>query len=90
MNNFDRPYDLTVDGAGGMGDGPRSKKTSSEITAWTVMNDLSRNLFYVRSVNALNWSVIDINKLKDVNQVKSVSSYDIDKAGADVFSLFYK
>lgn len=90
MNNFDRPYDLTVDGAGGVGDGPRSKSLSSEITAWTVLNDLSRNLFYTRSINAMNWSVIDINKLKDVRQIKTVSTYDINKAGADAFNLFYK
>ena len=54
------------------------------------MADLSRNLYYVRSINALNWSVIDINKLKDVKQIKSVSSYDVNKAGADAFNLFYK
>lgn len=90
MNNFDRPYDLTVDGAGGTGDGPRSKSLSSEITAWTVLNDLSRNLFYVRSINAMNWSVIDLNKLKDVKQIKTVSTYDINKAGADAYSVFYK
>ena len=90
MNNFDRPHDLTVDGSGGTGDGVRSKNTSSEVTEWTVMADLSRNLYYVRSINALNWSMIDMNKLKAVKQIKSVSTYDVDKAGADAFNLFYK
>ena len=90
MNNFDRPHDLTIDPPGGVGDGPRGTKNSSEVTEWTVMNDLSRNLLYVKSINALNWSVIDMNKLKNVTQVKSVSSYDIDQAGADAFNLFYK
>jgi choloylglycine hydrolase len=90
MNNFDRPHDLTIDPPGGVGDGPRGSKKSSEVTEWTVMNDLSRNLTYIRSINAVNWTVIDMNKLKNVTQVKSVSSYDVDKAGADAFNLFYK
>ena len=89
MNNFDRPYDLTVDGAGGTGDGVRTRPRSSEVTIWTVVKDLSRGLFYVRSINAMNWSVVDMNKLKDIKQVKSISAYDVDKAGADAFKLFY-
>ena len=90
MNNFDRPVDLTVDGAGGVGDGARSKSISSEVTEWTVMNDPTRNLYYVRSIAALNWSVIDMNQLKDVKTIKSVSTYDVDKAGANAFTLFLK
>lgn len=88
MNNFDRPYDLTIDAAGGMGDGVTSKN-SSEVTVWTTLQDLSRNLVYFRSINAMNWSVIDMNKLKDVKQIKSISTFEVDKAGADVFKLFY-
>ena len=82
--------DLTVDGAGGVGDGARSKSISSEVTEWTVMNDPTRNLYYVRSIGALNWSVIDMNQLKDVKTIKSVSTYDVDKAGANAFTLFLK
>ena len=89
MNNFDRPYDLTVDEAGGAGDGVRSSGTSSEITIWTTLQDLSRNLLYFRSIAAMNWTVIDMNKLKDVKEVKSISTSDVDKAGADSFKLFY-
>lgn len=88
MNNFDRPYDLTVDGSGGSGDGLRGSSTSSEVTVRTVMKDLLRGLFYIRTINAMNWSVVDMNKLKDVKQIKSVSSFDIDRAGADLFTLF--
>jgi len=90
MNNFDRPYDLTVDAPGGTGDGVRGKGFTSEVTLWTTMSDLNRNQYYVRSINAMNFSMIDMNKLKNVKQMKSISSYDVDKAGADVFSLFYK
>lgn len=90
MNNFDRPQDLTVDDAGGTGDGTRSKGISSEVTTWTVMNDLSRHLFYYRGINALNWVVIDLNQLKGINQIKTISSAQLDKAGVDVASLFVK
>lgn len=90
MNNFDRPYDLTIDGAGGMGDGPRGNSISSEITTYTFLKDLSRGRFYVRSINAMNWAVVDFASLKNVNQVKTVSIYDVDKAGADVFNLSLK
>ena len=89
MNNFDRPYDLTVDGAGGTGDGVRTAPRSSEVTIWTAVKDLSRGLFYVRSINAMNWSVVDMNKLNDIKQVKTISAYDVDKAGADAFKQFY-
>jgi penicillin V acylase-like amidase (Ntn superfamily) len=89
MNNFDRPYDLTVDEAGGTGDGVRSSSTSSEVTTWTTLQDLSRNLLYFRSIEAMNWAVIDMSKLKDVKQIKTVSTSDVDKAGADSFKLFY-
>ena len=89
MNNFDRPYDLTVDEAGGAGDGVRSSGTSSEVTIWTTLQDLSRNLLYFRSIAAMNWTVIDMNKLKNVKEVKSISTSDVDKAGADSFKLFY-
>lgn len=90
MNNFDRPYDLTVDGAGGVGDGPRTNSVSSEVTYYTVMNDLSRNLFYLRTIGALNWSVIDMNKLNNVTAMKSVLATEVNKSGADPYTLFYK
>lgn len=89
MNNFDRPYDLTADEAGGTGDGVRSSSASSEVTTWTTLQDLSRNLLYFRSIEAMNWAVIDMNKLKDVKEVKSISTSDVDKVGADSFKLFY-
>jgi penicillin V acylase-like amidase (Ntn superfamily) len=89
MNNFDRPYDLTVDGAGGVGDGPRSNTTSSEVTYYTVLNDLSRNLFYIRTIDAMNWSMIDLNKLKAANKVKTTITFNVGKPGADEFSQYY-
>jgi choloylglycine hydrolase len=90
MNNFDRPYDLTVDAPGGSGDGVRGKGFTSEVTLWTTMSDLNRSQYYVRSINAMNFAMVDMNKLKNIKQIKSVSTYDVDKSGADIFSLFYK
>ncbi len=90
MNNFDRPYDLTIDTGGGSGDGVRSKDASSEVTIWTTMSDLNRNQYYVRSINGMNFAVVDLNKLKNLKQVKSVSTYDVDKSVGDLFTLFNK
>lgn len=53
------------------------------------MNDLSRNLLYVRTNNVLNWTMLDLNKLKNVKQLKTISTYDVDKLGANAFNLFY-
>jgi len=85
MNNFDRPNDLTVDPAGSVGDGGKATSTSSEVTQWTTMGDLAGGRLYVRSINALNWAVIDMAKLKNITQVKSISTYQVDKVGADAF-----
>ena len=88
MNNFDRPYDLSVDGAGGQGDGPRGSKQSSEVTDISVMADLSRGQFYFRTINNMNWTMIDINRLKGLKQMKRINMYDAGKSGADLFTLF--
>ncbi|WP_216862836.1 linear amide C-N hydrolase [Polynucleobacter sp. CS-Odin-A6] len=90
MNNFDRPKNLTIDPPGGVGDGPRGGKISSEVTQWTTLSDLSRNLFYFRSIDAMNWTVIDMAKLKNVTKVKMVSINDVNQSGADALNLFYK
>jgi penicillin V acylase-like amidase (Ntn superfamily) len=88
INNFDRPHDLTVDKGPGMGDGPRGKGKASEVTEWTVMNDMSRNLYYTRSINSLNFTLVDMSKLKDVKKIKSLSSYEVGKFGVDATSFF--
>lgn len=87
INNFDRCYDLTIDDKGGMGDGPRSDVPSSEVTYLSFMHDLSRNLFYLRTINAMNWSVIDFNDLKNIKEVKSMYSYDVDQKVANSFAF---
>jgi hypothetical protein len=79
-----------MDPPGAFGDGPPGKSASSEVTWWTVMNDTSRHLFYVRSINSLNWTVLDFAKLKSVTQKKTISTYEVDSLGADASNLFLK
>ncbi len=88
MNNFDRPANLTIDVGSTVGDGPVSNSASSEVTEWTVMNDLSRNLLYVRAINSLNWTLFDLNKMKDLKKSKSITSYDANGLGSDGTSYF--
>lgn len=88
MNNFDRPNDLSVDEGSAGGDGGGGDGISSEVTNYTVMNDLSRNLYYVRSINALNWTVVDFNKIKNIKKIKSLNTYDVNKLGNDATSYF--
>ena len=83
MNNFDRPNNLTVDPAGGIGDGGATKTITSEVTQWSVMGDLSRSQYYVRSINALNWTVIDMAALKNVTEIKTISTYKVDQVNAN-------
>ena len=75
INNFDRPYNLSIDpptgGAGAEGGDPNA--VSSEVTLFTTMNDLAQNQFYIRPINAINFSRIDLRKLADVKEVKKVS-----------------
>ena len=88
LNNFDRPYDLTIDVDGGAGDGVRSENASTEVTIWTTMSDLNRNHYYVRSINGINFAAVDMNKLAGVKHIKSISTFDVDAAIGDPFTLF--
>lgn len=90
INNFDRPRNLTIDFpvAGQVGDGGGGNGPSCEVTDFTIMNDLSRNLYYTRNIYTLNWTVVDLNKLNGVKQSKNVNAYEIHKLGADATSFF--
>ena len=56
LNNFDRPYDLSEDPAGTGGDATRIWDTSSEVTVFTWMNDKARNRYYLRTIDAMNFT----------------------------------
>ena len=73
MNNFDRPYDLSVDKGNFFGDGPSGSKNSSasEVTQYTFLNDKSRNRYYLRTIDAMNFSMFELDKLASItNTVK--------------------
>lgn len=72
LNNFDRPYDVSVDPPGNAGDGPAMWDTSSEVTVFTWMNDKARNRYYLRTIDAINFTMFEIDKLADLKKVVSI------------------
>lgn len=93
INNFDRPYDLSVDlPTGGVGaEGGDPNATSSEVTLFTTMNDLAQNQFYIRPINSINFSKIDLHKLAGVKEVKKVSFDQVAQFdGGDATELLLK
>ena len=74
MNNFDRPYDLSVDKGNFFGDGPSGgpNSTSSEVTQYTFLHDKNRNRYYLRTIDAMNFSMFDLNKLATIKKTVKV------------------
>ena len=83
MNNFDRVRDISVDEGNFFGDGPSSGSQSSEVTYWTAMNDKTRNLFFLRTIKAMNFSTFDIAKLAPIKSVVKVPLAKIDDVTLD-------
>jgi penicillin V acylase-like amidase (Ntn superfamily) len=71
MNNFDRPYDLSID-EGYSAEGGTAGTTSSEVTLFTWMNDKARNLYFLRTIDALNFATFEIDKLSPIKKVVNV------------------
>lgn len=93
MNNFDRPVGITIDepGTGGKGESASSKQASSEATWFTVMNDLARGHFYIRTIRMINFVRIDIGKLSGLKNTKVVSFDALSRhQGLDGTDLFLK
>lgn len=97
MNNFDRPKNISIDLPNDMPGGertmtaPKNQKSSSEVTSWTVLRDLSQNHFYIRTINSLNFSRFDINKLSALKETKVVSMKALNANSAlDGTDLFLK
>jgi penicillin V acylase-like amidase (Ntn superfamily) len=82
MNNFDRPYDLSID-KGYSAEGGTAGTTSSEVTLFTWMNDKSRNLYFLRTIDALNFAKFEINKLAPLKSVVNVPLAKINDAALD-------
>jgi penicillin V acylase-like amidase (Ntn superfamily) len=92
INNFDRPYDLSIDPEGSNPEAANAVKGAvGEVTLFTTMNDLAQNQFYIRLINSINFSKIDLRKLANVREVKKVSFDAVAQLnGADATELFLK
>jgi choloylglycine hydrolase len=71
LNNFDRPYDLSID-TGYSAEGGTAGTSSSEVTLFTWMNDKSRNLYFLRTIDALNFAKFEIAKLSPIQKVVTI------------------
>ena len=82
LNNFDRPYDLSVD-TGYSAEGGTPGTTSSEVTLFTWMNDKVRNLYFLRTIDALNFSKFEFDKLAPIKSVVTVPLAKVNDASLD-------
>jgi penicillin V acylase-like amidase (Ntn superfamily) len=82
LNNFDRPYDLSID-TGYSSEGGVAGQTTSEVTVFTWMNDKVRNLYLLRTIDALNFATFDFAKLAPIKSVVTVPLAKINDATLD-------
>ena len=82
LNNFDRPYDLSVD-TGYSAEGGTPGTTSSEVTLFTWMNDKVRNLYFLRTIDALNFAQFEFDKLAPIKSVVTVPLAKVNDASLD-------
>lgn len=93
MNNFDRPIDISADkpGTASRAEAFAANKLSSESTYFTVMNDLSRNHFYLRTINSINFAKFDVRKLSALKQTKVITFAAVNSyPNIDATELFLK
>ena len=93
MNNFDRPMNISADlpGTASKAEAFAANKISSESTYFTVMNDLSRGYFYLRTINSINFSKFEVRKLSTLKQTKVVTFAAINAGtSTDATDLFLK
>ena len=82
LNNFDRPYDLSID-KGYSAEGGKPGAITSEVTLFTWMNDKVRNLYFLRTIDALNFAQFDFGKLAPIKSVVTVPLAKINDASLD-------
>lgn len=82
LNNFDRPYDLSID-KGYSAEGGQPGAVTSEVTLFTWMNDKVRNLYFLRTIDALNFSKFEFDKLTPIKSVVKVPLAKINDASLD-------
>jgi len=93
MNNFDRPKGISSDlpGTASKAESFAAGKISSEATYFTVMNDLSRGHFYIRTINSINYAKFDVNKLNILKKTTVVKFSTVNDFGRlDATELFLK
>lgn len=97
MNNFDRPRNISLDSPEDPPGGERDMKAAgkpvdySEVTEFTVLKDLSQNLFYIRTIESLNFAAFDLNRLAVLKDVTTVSFKTLEaNDGVDGTALFLK
>lgn len=82
LNNFDRPYDLSID-TGFSAEGGLPGQTTSEVTLFTWMNDKVRSLYFLRTIDALNFAKFEFDKLAPITKVVTVPLAKINDATLD-------
>lgn len=76
MNNFDRPRGITIDRpqSGGLDfesvPSKPGQEYETEYTSWTVLADLNKSEFYIRTYDGLNFIKFDLPRLFAVNELK--------------------
>jgi penicillin V acylase-like amidase (Ntn superfamily) len=93
MNNFDRPYDLSIDPAGSVSatEGVGNTGPATEVTYFTVMNDLVQNHFYIRYVTSMHFTKVDLKQLAVLKQIKAIPTEKVNELGGlDATQLFLK
>jgi choloylglycine hydrolase len=87
LNNFDRPYDLSID-TGYSAEGGTAGKSSSEVTLFTWMNDKVRNLYFLRTIDAMNFAKFEIDKLSPLKKVVTIPLAKINDDQLDGTQIF--
>ena len=78
MNNFDRPWDISIDKGQSSGEGVTNANPgsavgySSEVTIFTTLADLNRGSYYVRPIGSLNYNRFDLSVLKNSAGVRNI------------------
>lgn len=90
INNFDRPRGATVDLPGSAAEGVTIHGTDehpgqprTEYTAITSISDMSGGRFLVRTYDALNYSVADLNRLSKSDKPHLMPLSELDQMGGD-------
>jgi choloylglycine hydrolase len=89
MDTFDRPRGATVDPATGaegisfQGASRDEAAPPTEYTSWTSLSDLSRGRFMLRTYDAFGYSLLDLARLAEGDEIRIVLTSKLDPLGGD-------